>query len=100
MNPSDLLEDPVRPDSSDEAWSTSGPAKGLRLRLPVAAAVLVAVALLGVAGGASLEHSSSTTAVAAAAAGSNAAGAVPGTSGAAGATCIGVKVPLIPLTAS
>jgi hypothetical protein len=65
MNPDDTLP-PVPPASGSPAddadlWPSSGPGKGFRVRLPIAIASLVVVALAGAAAGASLKHTSSTT---------------------------------------
>src|SRR5581483_1044365 len=66
MNPDDTLPAvPPTPASGaaddGELWPSSGPAKGFRVRLPIAIASLVVVALAGAAAGASLKHSSSST---------------------------------------
>ena len=92
MNSNDTLDSsPTADDTSDDdadVWPTAGPAKGLRVRLPVAIACLAVVGLAGAAGGAALKRPSETTAVQAGAIGGNratgASGAV-GPNGAAGA---------------
>jgi len=66
MNPDDTLP-PVPPASASaspddgDLWPSSGPAKGFRVRLPIAVAALVVVALGGAAAGASLKKTPSTT---------------------------------------
>jgi len=51
------------PADVDEDWTTTGPKKGIRLRLPAIAAIVAAVALLGIGTGATLKgRSASTTA--------------------------------------
>src|SRR2546422_4057479 len=68
MNPDDTLP-PVPPapsaapagDDNSELWPSSGPAKGFRVRLPIAIAAVVVVALAGAAAGASLKKTPSTT---------------------------------------
>ena len=70
-------------DASD-AWPTAGPAKGLRIRLPIAIACLAVVALAGAAAGATLKKPSSTSAVQAGAIGRNRANGATGTNGSAG----------------
>src|SRR5205823_1502917 len=69
MNPEDTL--PPAPSGSPssvpaggaggELWPTSGPAKGFRVRLPVAVAAAVVIALAGAAAGASLKKGSSSS---------------------------------------
>jgi hypothetical protein len=54
-----------------DAWPTAGPAKGLRIRLPIAIACLAVVALAGAAAGATLKKPSSTSTVQAGAIGRN-----------------------------
>jgi len=71
-------------DASD-AWPTAGPAKGLRIRLPIAIACLAVVALAGAAAGATLKKPSSTSTVQAGAIGRNRANGAAGTNGATGA---------------
>ena len=71
-------------DGSD-AWPTAGPAKGLRIRLPIAIACLAVVALAGAAAGATLKKPSSNSTVQAGAIGRNRANGAAGTDGAAGA---------------
>ncbi|HVW35194.1 MAG TPA: hypothetical protein VHL53_21860, partial [Acidimicrobiia bacterium] len=44
-----------------DVWPASGPAKGFRVRLPIAVAALVVVGLVGAAGGAALKKSSGPT---------------------------------------
>ena len=95
MNANDTLPPiPTSPEATagnepDELWPTNGPAKGLRVRLPIAIVALAVVGLVGVAGGASLKKSSSTT-QGGALAGANRglgnfpAGAVPGGNGGTG----------------
>ncbi len=73
-------------DGAGDVWPTNGPAKGLRVRLPVAVASLAVVALVGAAAGAALKPSSSTSVQARATFGNPAAGAavangVPGANG-------------------
>ena len=89
MNPDDTLP-PVppasasaarTPDDNSELWPSSGPAKGFRVRLPIAIAALVVVALAGAAAGASLKKNPSTTSQAGAISNNRA----RGTNGAAGA---------------
>jgi hypothetical protein len=82
MNPSDTLPPEANGDT-DEPWPTAGPAKGLRIRLPIAIACLAVVALAGAAAGASLKKPSSTTAVQAGAVGRNRADGAAGANGAA-----------------
>jgi hypothetical protein len=89
MNPDDTLP-PVpaapAPGADDgELWPSSGPAKGFRVRLPIAIASLVVVALAGAAAGASLKHSPSTTTQAGAIS-NRARGSFGGANGANGAT--------------
>ena len=66
MNPDDTLP-PVPPASAPasaddgDLWPSSGPAKGFRVRLPIAIAALAVVALAGAAAGASLKKTTSTT---------------------------------------
>ncbi len=96
MNANDILPPaPYAPESgasgeaAGDAWPTSGPAKGMRVRLPIAIASLAVVALVGAAGGAALKHSSPTTTQAGAisnnratgAAGANGAGRFGGAGG-------------------
>lgn len=95
MNSNDTLDPiPATGDTSDgdDVWPTAGPAKGLRVRLPVAIACLAVVGLAGAAGGAALKKPSSATAVqAGAVGGSRAAGA----NGAAGAnSAVGANGPV------
>src|SRR5581483_6315126 len=72
MNPDDTLPPvppasgtpaaPAAPAADDgELWPSSGPAKGFRVRLPIAIVALVVVALAGAAAGASLKKTTSTT---------------------------------------
>ena len=68
-----------------DAWPTAGPAKGLRIRLPIAIACLAVVALAGAAAGATLKKPSSTSTVQAGAIGRNRANGAAGTNGATGA---------------
>jgi hypothetical protein len=69
-----------RPADVDEDWTTTVPKKGIRLRLPAIAAIVAAVALLGIGTGATLKgrSASSTAGTSAAAA------ARPGGTGQAG----------------
>ena len=53
------------PSHPDETWAASGPAKGIRVRLPLAIAVLAVVAMLGIFGGAQLKSSNASATVAA-----------------------------------
>src|SRR5882724_634673 len=71
-------------DDAGEAWPTSGPAKGFRVRLPIAIAALVVFGLVGAAGGAAMKKTSTTTTQAGAIANNRARGTVGG-NGAAGA---------------
>jgi hypothetical protein len=71
-------------DDAGDLWPTAGPAKGLRIRLPIAIAALAVMALAGAAAGASLKKSPASTAVQAGAVGGNRANGAAGTSGAAG----------------
>jgi hypothetical protein len=73
----------AEPDAGDP-WPSAGPAKGLRIRLPIAIACLAVVALAGAAAGAALKKPSSTTAVQAGAVGGNPANGATGANGAAG----------------
>ena len=91
MNPNDTL-DPIPAAGDDDpshdagdVWPSAGPAKGLRVRLPVAIACLAVVGLAGAAGGAALKKPSSTTAVQAGAVGGNRLPGAVGPTGAAGA---------------
>lgn len=91
MNPNDTLE-PI-PNSGDDTsgdagdvWPTAGPAKGLRVRVPVAIACLAVVGLAGAAGGAALKKPSSATAAQAGAVGGNRAAGANGAVGPNGAT--------------
>jgi len=61
-------------DQADD-WIFTAPKKGIRLRLPIIAALTVAVALAGVGAGATLKERASTTN------GANAASAAPGANG-------------------
>ncbi|HEV7864147.1 MAG TPA: hypothetical protein VGR20_15660, partial [Acidimicrobiia bacterium] len=67
MNANDTLPPVPAPsaaggdDDASELWPSSGPAKGLRIRLPIAIAALVVFGLVGAAGGAAMKHTSSTT---------------------------------------
>lgn len=68
------LEPPTGPPPEldaklDESWAPDGPAKGIRVRVPIAVAVLAVVALLGVFGGAQLKSSNASATVATPAAG-------------------------------
>ena len=65
-----------------DLWPTAGPAKGLRIRLPVAVACLAVCALAGAAAGAALKKPEATTAVQA---GGIAGGRAFGNNGATGA---------------
>jgi len=84
MEPLETLP-PEASGDSDELWPTAGPAKGLRIRLPIAIACLAVVALAGAAAGATLKKPSSNSTVQAGAIGRNRANGAGGTSGAAGA---------------
>ena len=95
MNSNDTLP-PVEPslsgggagaaeDDGGDLWPTAGPAKGLRIRLPIAIAALAVMALVGAAAGASLKKSSSATAVQAGAVGGNRAAGASAPNGATGA---------------
>src|SRR2546427_4050156 len=92
MNPDDTLP-PVPPapsaapagDDSSELWPSSGPAKGFRVRLPIAIAAVVVVALAGAAAGASLKKTPSTTSQAGAISNNRAGGTFGGAGGTAGA---------------
>ncbi len=90
MNPNDTLDpipsagDPTVDDAGD-VWPTAGPAKGLRVRIPVAIACLAVVGLAGAAGGAALKKPSSSTAVQAGAVGGNRAAGANGAAGPNGA---------------
>jgi hypothetical protein len=56
--------DPNIPSDIDDKWKEDGPAKGVRVRLPIAFAVIAVVALVGIWGGAQLKSnkaSASTT---------------------------------------
>ena len=68
-----------------DVWPTAGPAKGLRVRLPIAIACLAVVALAGAAAGAALKKPSSTTAVQAGAVGRDRGNGAAGANGATGA---------------
>jgi hypothetical protein len=76
-------------DDTGDLWPTAGPAKGLRIRLPIAIAALAVMALAGAAAGASLKKSPASTAVQAGAVGGNRANGAAGTTGAAGAGRLG-----------
>ena len=69
-----------------DLWPTAGPAKGLRVRLPVAIACAAVVALAGAAAGAALKKPAAATAVQAGGIGGNRA---LGNNGAAGANAAG-----------
>jgi hypothetical protein len=84
MEPLETLP-PEASGDSDELWPTAGPAKGLRIRLPIAIACLAVVALAGAAAGATLKKPPSNSTVQAGAIGRNRANGAAGTSGAAGA---------------
>lgn len=49
---------------SDEKWAAEGPAKGIRVRLPLAIGVLAVVAMLGIFGGAQLKSNNASATVA------------------------------------
>ena len=51
---------PTPSGDDPDAWPASGPARGLRVRLPIAIAALVVVGLVGAAGGAAMKKSSSS----------------------------------------
>ena len=53
------------PPDLSEKWATEGPVKGIRVRLPLAIAVLAVVALLGIFGGAQLKSSNASATVSA-----------------------------------
>ncbi|HEV7536601.1 MAG TPA: hypothetical protein VGP90_13260, partial [Acidimicrobiia bacterium] len=60
---SPTLDSPSLAADVDEDWTTTGPKKGIRLRLSAMAAIVAAVALLGMGTGATLKgRSASTTA--------------------------------------
>lgn len=64
MNANDTLppaSDAEAGAGADELWPTNGPAKGLRVRLPIAIVALAVVGFVGVAAGASLKEPSSST---------------------------------------
>ena len=52
------------PPNLDETWAAGGAAKGIRVRLPLAIAVLAVVAMLGIFGGAQLKSSNASATVA------------------------------------
>lgn len=54
---------PELAEKLDEKWAADGPAKGIRVRVPIAVAVLAVVALLGVFGGAQLKSSNASASV-------------------------------------
>ncbi|MDQ1504964.1 MAG: hypothetical protein QOD57_2691 [Actinomycetota bacterium] len=86
MNPNDTLP-PVQSSAAEagepgDLWPANGPAKGLRIRLPIAVAVVAVVGLVGAAGGAALKHPSSTTTQAGAIANNRANGATGANGGA------------------
>ena len=83
MEPLETLP-PEASGDSDELWPTAGPAKGLRVRLPIAVACLAVVALAGAAAGATLKKPSSNSTVQAGAIGRNRANGAAGTNGSAG----------------
>jgi hypothetical protein len=64
-----------------DAWPTAGPAKGLRIRLPIAIACLAVVALAGAAAGATLKKPASNSTVQAGAIGRNQANGAAGATG-------------------
>ncbi|MEY2406048.1 MAG: hypothetical protein QOF97_937 [Acidimicrobiaceae bacterium] len=66
----------------DQAWSSTGPPKGIRVNIPIAIAVVAVVAMLGVWGGAQLKGGSASATVAAGGQGAN--GAARGYGGGAG----------------
>ena len=68
-----------------DLWPTAGPAKGLRIRLPVAIACLAVCALAGAAAGAALKKPAAATAVQAGGLGGNRAFGSNGATGANGA---------------
>ena len=49
------------PADVDQDWTTTGPKKGIRLRLPAIAAIVAAVALLGMGAGATLKDRSAAS---------------------------------------
>lgn len=87
MNATEM--NPTETHEKDDVWPTAGPAKGLRVRVPIAIASLAVMALVGAAAGAALKKAPASTAVQAGAVGGNRAfgagpnGAAP--NGAAGA---------------
>ena len=91
MNPDDMLppappaspSGAAAPAGDGELWPSSGPAKGFRVRLPIAIALLVVVALAGAAAGAGLKKTPSTTSQAGAISNNRARG-TGGANGAAG----------------
>jgi hypothetical protein len=88
MNPTDTLPPVPSGDETgrgDEAWPAAGPAKGLRVRLPIAIACLAVVGFGGAAAGAALKKPSSTTTVQSGAVRGNRANGATGTNGAASA---------------
>ena len=91
MNPNDTLPPAPAPaaagaDDAGEAWPSSGPAKGFRVRLPIAIAALVVFGLVGAAGGAAMKKTSSSTTTQSGAIAGNRARGTFGANGAAGAT--------------
>jgi hypothetical protein len=78
-------EPATMPPSSpgDETWSTDGPPKGVRIRLPIGIAAIAVAALVGIWGGAQLKGDNASATVAAGGRGAN--GAFPGGGRGAGA---------------
>ena len=78
------MDSPEHVDNED-VWPTAGPAKGLRVRLPIAVATLAIVAFGGVAAGATLKKAAPASTVQAGTIGGNRANGAFGASGASGA---------------
>ena len=77
------MDSPEQVENEDE-WPTAGPAKGLRVRLPIAVAALAVVAFGGVAAGATLKKAPEPT-VQAGSVGGNRPNGAAGANGAVGA---------------
>lgn len=91
VSPSTPLDD-LPFDEANEEWATAGPARGIRLRLPMLALLAVILVAAGFWGGAIVEKDQGSSAAAGAAAGLAgrfAAGAARGAGGATGATGFG-----------